>query len=85
MIEDQLNDIIPAEGCPKCGSANVSPVKYTWWGGVLGPKLFHHTKCHDCKFLYNRKTGKSNTQAIVLYSVIAFIIVFALSYFIRSR
>lgn len=47
---------------------------YTWWGGILGPKLFNHTICNGCGFGYNWKTGKSNTGAIAIYfGVLTFI------------
>jgi len=82
-MTDHLNEIAP-DGCPKCGSSLVSPVKYTWWGGLLGPKLFHHTKCNECKYTFNSKTRKSNTPAIIIYSVILFVVAFAVFYAIRS-
>ncbi len=83
-MQDQLNDFTNETGCPKCGSKIITPVKYTWWGGMLGPKLFHHTKCESCGYRFNRKTGKSNTTAIVIYSVIIFVIMFAAWFFLRT-
>lgn len=75
-MTDHLNEVVSDNGCPKCGSANVSAVKYTWWGGLLGPKMFHYTKCNECKFTYNARTRKSNTGPIVIYSVVAFVVFF---------
>ena len=83
-MQDKLNEFSNENGCPKCGSKIITPVKFTWWGGLLGPKLFHHTKCEICNFRFNRKTGKSNTTAIILYSVVIFVLVFAVFYFIRT-
>ncbi|MEP7256694.1 MAG: hypothetical protein ABI666_13025 [Ferruginibacter sp.] len=83
-MADQLNDISTDTGCPKCGSPLVQPVKYTWWGGLLGPRLMHHTKCAECKYTFNSKTRKSNTTNIVIYSVILFVVAFALFYMLRS-
>jgi len=60
--------------CPKCGFAQPVAVSFTWWGGVLGPKLFSHVKCPQCGCTYNGKTGRPNTGNIVAYSVIAFVI-----------
>lgn len=60
--------------CPKCGSTNAQKVGYTWWGGALGPALFHHVKCNSCGTTYNGKTGKSNVTAIIIYSVVIFVI-----------
>jgi len=83
-MEDQLSQLVNNDGCPQCGSANINKVKYTWWGGVLGPKLLHHTKCSDCKFLYNSKTRKSNTTGIIVYSVILFAIAFVVFFLLRT-
>ncbi len=60
--------------CPKCGSTNSKKVGFTWWGGVLGPKLFNHVKCGGCGTCYNGKSGKSNTTAIVIYTVVLVVI-----------
>jgi hypothetical protein len=57
--------------CPKCQNPQVSKVGFTWWGGVLGPKLFKHTRCPNCATTFNGLTGKSNTNAIAIYMVIA--------------
>lgn len=84
-MQDQLGEFATETGCPKCGSKSVSKVKYTWWGGVLGPKMLHHTKCDSCGYTFNSKTGKSNTPGIIIYSVILFIAAFAIMYFIKNR
>lgn len=83
-MNDYLDKIVDENGCPKCGSPAVEPVKYTWWGGLLGPKLFHHTKCTACNFRYNSKTRKSNTTAIILYSAVFFIAAVVVFYLLRS-
>jgi hypothetical protein len=66
--------------CPKCNGQHAAPVKFTWWGGVLGPKLLKHVKCAACGHSYNGKTGRDNTKGIVIYFVIlgalAFIVMF---------
>jgi len=83
-MADQLNEFNTENGCPKCGNASVSPVKYTWWGGLLGPKMFHHTKCNGCGYRYNSKTRKSNTNAIIIYSIVLFVIAFAVFYMLQN-
>ena len=55
--------------CPKCRGA-AEKLKFTWWGGVLGPKILTHVKCTACGYKYNGKTGKDNTTGIIIYSVI---------------
>jgi len=58
------------EECPKCGGTDAEQMKFTWWGGLLGPKLFTHVKCPDCGCTYNGKTGASNTRNIVIYTLV---------------
>jgi predicted nucleic-acid-binding Zn-ribbon protein len=60
--------------CPKCGGTQAQPVGFTWWGGVLGPKLFTHVKCAGCGMAYNGKTGRSNDQAIDIYVGVSLVI-----------
>lgn len=43
--------------CPNCGSTSVERVRYTLWGGFIGPLIFHLVKCNDCGKTYNGKTG----------------------------
>jgi hypothetical protein len=73
--------------CPRCRMPEPQPVKFTWWGGVLGPKMLSHVKCGQCGLAYNGKSGKSNTTGIVIYSVVGAVIVmviFALLAIARS-
>lgn len=56
--------------CPQCGSSDVHQPGFTWWGGVLGPKLFNHWVCRSCSFGYNRSTGLSNRGRIITYLVV---------------
>ncbi len=83
-MQDQLNEFTNETGCPKCGGKALSKVKYTWWGGVLGPRLLHHTKCDSCSYTFNSKTGKSNTPGIILYSVVIFAVALVAYYFIST-
>jgi len=66
----------PYAPCPKCGSTNATKVKFTWWGGGLGPNMFTHVKCQNCGTEYNGKTGKSNQTNILIYFLTTFAIVF---------
>ena len=40
-----------------------------------GPKLFTHVKCQRCGMTYNGKTGMPNTNAIIIYCAVSFVIV----------
>lgn len=53
--------------CPECENTTATPVGFTWWGGIVGPKLLSHVKCAECGAAYNGKTGKSNNTAIGIY------------------
>jgi predicted RNA-binding Zn-ribbon protein involved in translation (DUF1610 family) len=55
--------------CPKCGNGVATKVGFTWWGGALGPKLFHVVRCTQCRAQYNGKTGGKLTKTIILYQV----------------
>lgn len=66
--------------CPKCQGAAVAKVKFTWWGGALGPKLFNVVRCGGCNCQYNGKTGASLTRTIIVYQVIAIAVFGSLTY-----
>ncbi len=52
-------------------------MSFTWWGGILGPKLLTHVKCGSCGKQFNGKTGKDNTTGIIVYSVVVFVVIIA--------
>jgi hypothetical protein len=62
--------------CPRCQNRQASPVTFSWWGGVLGPKLLTHVKCEACSAKYNGKTGRWNTAGITLYLIAGFVFAF---------
>ena len=64
----------PHAPCPNCGNSSAGPVSFTWWGGVLGPRLLHHVRCQNCQECYNGKTGRSNNTAITIYVVVSALI-----------
>ena len=57
--------------CPRCGNPASKKVSFTWWGGLIGPKILNHVKCLNCGAAYNGKTGRSNTTGIIIYSLVA--------------
>jgi transposase-like protein len=64
----------PYVPCPQCRRPDPQKVGFTWWGGMLGPRMLSHVKCQSCGTAYNGKTGQSNTTGIVIYSVVLFVI-----------
>lgn len=80
--------ISPEEGivpCPECSNKEIIRLKYTWWGGALGPKLFHLVKCPGCDTTYNGKTGRSTRAGIAVYFIITLIIAFLIGLFINQN
>jgi hypothetical protein len=70
--------------CPQCQTAEaVQPVSFTWWGGVIGPKLLTHVKCQKCGTAYNGKTGQSNTTGILIYTGVIVVIFFIIGFAFR--
>lgn len=63
-----------ASPCPACLSTDCRKVTFTWWGGLVGPRLFHHTKCQDCGTTFNGQTGKSNTIPIAIYVAVSIVV-----------
>ncbi len=74
--------------CPKCGFNAASKVGFNWWGGALGPRLFHVVKCNRCAAQYNGKTGGTLTTVIIVYQLVAIVvfgtIIGGLAYYARS-
>lgn len=68
--------------CPQCRQSNAQRMSFTWWGGLIGPRVLTHVKCQTCGTAYNGKTGKDNTTGIVIYSVVVIVFVFFLMVFL---
>lgn len=63
--------------CPNCKSTDAERVSFTWWGGWMGPRLFKLVKCRNCGTQYNGRTGRSNTTAIAIYTVVVIFVALA--------
>ncbi|HEY1554592.1 MAG TPA: hypothetical protein VGF94_07125 [Kofleriaceae bacterium] len=64
--------------CPRCHHRGATKPGFTWWGGVLGPKIINHVKCDRCAYAFNPDTGAPITGAIVAYSVVVGVIALVL-------
>lgn len=69
--------------CPACGNTQTAPVGFTWWGGVLGPRIFHVVRCTGCRLQYNGKSGARLGKAIAIYTGVAIVIASMLVLFVR--
>lgn len=65
---------MPPGICPHCGAPEHAPVTFSWWGGLLGPKLLHHVKCLRCGKTFNARTGRTNDTAIAIYLAVGVVI-----------
>jgi len=73
ILDEQIsNNPDGYKACYNCGETNYKKVTYSWWGGLIGPKLLSHVKCNVCGTQYNGKTGQSNTKTIVIYMIVTF-------------
>ena len=69
--------------CPQCGGTQTAPVGFTWWGGVLGPRIFHVVRCTGCRLQYNGQSGGRLGKAIAIYTAIAVAIAGSLFFLVR--
>jgi hypothetical protein len=71
--------------CPRCSRPDPEKVNFTWWGGMIGPRLLKHVKCGGCGLAYNGKSGQSNTTNIVIYSVVLGVIALVIGLLVIAR
>lgn len=64
--------------CPRCARPDAEKQKFTWWGGMLGPKILNHVKCRACGTTFNGKTGQSNNTKIAVYMIVTSLVFFGL-------
>jgi len=78
-----LRDAVP---CPRCGQVAGKRLRYTWWGGAVGPAMMSLTQCQACGYQFNAKTGQSTKKAVIAYNVIALAIgiVIVVGYFLSK-
>ena len=60
--------------CPNCQQSNATQISFTWWGGMIGPRILSHVKCQSCGTTYNGKSGKSNIVGIIIYTIVIFVV-----------
>ena len=66
-----MSEYVP---CPRCRLPDPEKQKFTWWGGILGPRMLSHVKCRQCGLTYNGKTGESNNTKIAIYMIVVFLV-----------
>ncbi len=59
--------------CPKCGYDDATRVRWTIWGGMIGPAIINVVRCHECGTHYNGVHGDTNGGRIAIYIVISIV------------
>jgi len=59
------------EPCPFCQHDTAQPVRFTHWGGVVGPRLLSLVKCKSCGKQFNGRSGGQVDKAIKVYTWVA--------------
>jgi hypothetical protein len=57
---------IVAAPCPYCRAQSANSVGFTWWGGLLGPRIMGIVKCNNCHNQFT-KNGNKAGGAIGIY------------------
>ncbi|MGE0550965.1 MAG: hypothetical protein AB7O24_34350 [Kofleriaceae bacterium] len=74
-----MGDLVTSAPCYGCGSTNANKVGFSWWGGLLGPKMFNHVVCAQCGKTFDSNTGRSNDTKIAIYLLVGLAIGIALA------
>jgi hypothetical protein len=62
------------EPCPFCQHDLSKPVRFTPWGGVVGPRIFSLVKCTGCGGQFNGKSGRRVDRGIRIYTLATMIV-----------
>jgi hypothetical protein len=57
--------------CPFCQHDSAQPVRFTHWGGLIGPRIFSLVKCAGCGNQFNGRSGARVEKAIKVYTWVA--------------
>jgi hypothetical protein len=57
--------------CPACSHETAQKIRFTAWGGVIGPRLLSLVRCNGCGMQYNGKSGRRVEKAIRVYTSVA--------------
>ena len=66
------------KSCPHCQQNAATPVRFTRWGGVIGPMLLSLVKCSACGSHFNGKSGRCVRSAIKLYTLTTLLLLITL-------
>jgi len=70
--------------CPRCRGQSARKVKWTWWGGALGPSMLTHVRCELCGAKYNGKSGRYNTTGITVYLAVSLLLCVVILILLRT-
>jgi hypothetical protein len=52
--------------CPQCNNIGATKVNFTFWGGLIGPKIMKQVRCIACGQNFNGQTGKPITAGTII-------------------
>ena len=70
------------QACPHCGSTEMKPIRFTWWGGFIGPWLLRYSRCRSCRRKFALRTGRHRRLAILIYNLFVFALGASLLYLV---
>lgn len=71
--------------CPYCRGEAVHPVRFTAWGGIIGPLVFSLVKCGKCGSHFNGRNGRCVKKAIRLYTLTTLVVLVVLMAFVAYQ
>ncbi len=70
---------MPFEKCPCCFDENSERVRFTLWGGAIGPAVLSLVKCAACGIQYNGRSGNRVEKAIRVYTALMLCVLIVLA------
>jgi len=64
--------------CPFCAGQATQRVRFTAWGGVIGPFFMSLRKCACCGGQFNGRTGRCVKKAIRVYTLATLVVLVVL-------
>jgi hypothetical protein len=57
--------------CPYCQANAANKVRFTPWGGIIGPRILSLVQCIGCGKHFNGKSGSRVEKAIRIYTTVS--------------
>ena len=64
--ERRQKGLPPLRPCQRCPAGHTSPLRFSWWGGLVGPWLLSYVHCHECGASYSTRSGRAAWGGMLL-------------------